>query len=142
MLILDTDSLSIIQQRVGVAYARLVARLPAADPQSVFVTIITFEEQMRGWLTYVARARSSEQQVTAYARLHAYLRDFSRRQILDFDAQTASQYRLLVQSKIRIGTMDLRIAAIVLTHGATLLSRNLTDYRKVPGLQVEDWTRP
>jgi tRNA(fMet)-specific endonuclease VapC len=36
--------------------------------------------------------------------------------------------------------MDLKIAAIVLAHDATLLSRNLSDFRKVPGLKVEDWT--
>jgi tRNA(fMet)-specific endonuclease VapC len=42
--------------------------------------------------------------------------------------------------KIRIGTMDLRIAAIALTHGATLLSRNLVDFKRVPELEVEDWT--
>ncbi len=36
--------------------------------------------------------------------------------------------------------MDLKIAAIVLTHDATLLSKNLSDFRKVPGLKVADWT--
>jgi tRNA(fMet)-specific endonuclease VapC len=36
--------------------------------------------------------------------------------------------------------MDLKIAAIVLAHDATLLSKNFSDYRKVPGLKVADWT--
>ena len=39
-----------------------------------------------------------------------------------------------------IGTIDLKIAAIVLANDATLLRRNLSDFRKVPGLKVEDWT--
>jgi tRNA(fMet)-specific endonuclease VapC len=38
--------------------------------------------------------------------------------------------------------MDLKIAAIVRARGATLLSRNLVDFRKVPGLKVADWTLP
>jgi tRNA(fMet)-specific endonuclease VapC len=35
--------------------------------------------------------------------------------------------------------MDLKIAAIALFNNATLLSRNLKDFRKVPDLNVEDW---
>jgi tRNA(fMet)-specific endonuclease VapC len=37
--------------------------------------------------------------------------------------------------------MDLKIAAIVLAQDATLLTRNLPDFRKVPRLKIADWTR-
>jgi predicted nucleic acid-binding protein len=40
----------------------------------------------------------------------------------------------------RIGTMDLKIAAIVLSKGDTLLSRNLSEFGRISGLKVEDWT--
>ena len=35
--------------------------------------------------------------------------------------------------------MDLKIAAIVIANEASLLSRNLMDFSKIPGLKVEDW---
>ena len=38
--------------------------------------------------------------------------------------------------------MDLKIAAIVLASNATLLTKNSSDFRKVPGLAVADWTLP
>jgi predicted nucleic acid-binding protein len=57
-----------------------------------------------------------------------------------FDERAATEFQRLRRSRLRIGTMDLKIAAIVLAHDATLLSRNLSDFRKVPGLKVEDWT--
>ena len=52
------------------------------------------------------------------------------------------EYQRLRRLRVRIGTMDLKIAAIVLTHDATLLTKNLSDFRKVPGLKVADWTLP
>ncbi len=53
-----------------------------------------------------------------------------------FDEGAAVKYRELSRSRLRIGTLDLKIAAIVFAHDAILLSRNLSDYRKVPGLKV------
>lgn len=42
--------------------------------------------------------------------------------------------------RIRVGTMDMRIAAIALSQGLTLLIRNTRDFGRVPGLLTEDWT--
>ena len=47
--------------------------------------------------------------------------------------------RVTIRVHIRIGTQDLKIAAIVVEHGALLLSRNTIDFERVPGLQVESW---
>ena len=139
MIILDTDVLSLVQRANGPAYDNLVERLDAADDE-VAVSIISFEEQMRGWLAFIARADSADQHIKAYAKLHALLEDFTTRPVLDFDRDAAMEFERLKRSKVRIGTMDSKIASISLARDALLISRNLTDFRKVPGLRVDDWT--
>ncbi len=61
--------------------------------------------------------------------------------MLDFDEAGAEEFQRLQRAGIRVGTMDLKIAAIVLSRGATLLSRNAVDFSKVPNLKFEDWTK-
>ena len=84
--------------------------------------------------------QSLDQQIEGYAKLHALLDDFITRPVLDFDRHAATEFGRLTRLKLRIGTMDLRIAAIAIAQDAVLVSMNLTDFRKVPGLRVEDWT--
>lgn len=72
--------------------------------------------------------------------MRSLLDDFVVRPILDFDAAAAGEYQSLSEARLRVGTMDLRIAAIALAHNALLVSRNLADFQRVPGLKVEDWT--
>jgi tRNA(fMet)-specific endonuclease VapC len=116
--------------------ARLVT-LPAAE---VVTTIISYEEQMRGWMAYLAQTRSVAQQVAPYRRLQQHLDNYRRIPVLTFDEAAAVIFQRLRRARLQIGTMDLKIAAIVLSREALLLSRNLTDFCQVPGLQVEDWT--
>jgi len=139
VIVLDTDVLSIVQRADGPAYDRLAQRLDAADDE-VAVSIVSFEEQMRGWLAYVARSKTLNQQIEGYAKLHALLDDFTSRPVLDFDQDDAAEFERLIRLKLRLGTMDLRIAAITLANNALLLSKNLTDFGKVPALRVEDWS--
>src|SRR5262249_43443630 len=109
----------------------------------VVVTVVSFEEQTRGWLAQVTKAKTAEKLSAAYVRLRNLLEHYCRRRVLDFDSAAAGHYYLELQkAKIKVGTMDLRIAAIVMAHDALLISRNLSHFSKVPGLHVEDWTLP
>ncbi len=139
MLILDTDHLSILDRDTIEAF-NLERRLASISPEEVAVSIITYEEQMRGWFAVVAQARTTPQQVEAYRKLRRFINQFGRINLIDYDAQAASEFEQLRQAKVRIGTKDLRIAAICLANNAMLLSRNLKDFRQVPGLTVEDWS--
>jgi len=111
------------------------------EDELVCTTIISFEEHMRGWLGQIAAARKPARQVLAYARLQLLLRQYQSRDVLPFDDAAAEVFVLLQRQRIRIGTMDLRIGAIAIAYDALLVSRNLQDFKMIPNLRVEDWTR-
>jgi tRNA(fMet)-specific endonuclease VapC len=60
--------------------------------------------------------------------------------IVPFSAIARDRYRELLQQKIRVGSHDLRIAAITLSVGGILVTRNRRDFEPVPGLPIEDWS--
>ena len=140
MLVLDTDHLSVLERSDQPGSGTLRARLAHLPPPEVVTTIISYEEQMRGWMAYLARTRSVAHQVEAYRRLLQHLDNYRRIPVLAFDEAAAIVFQRLQRARLRIGAMDLKSAAIVVSRDATLLSRNLADFRQVPGLPVEDWT--
>lgn len=68
------------------------------------------------------------------------VRYLSRLNLVDFSENAYAHYLELRRQRIRIGTQDLRIAAIVLTGNSILVTRNQRDFAQVPGLVFEDWT--
>ena len=118
----------------------LRAHLAHLPPDEVVTTIISYEEQMQGWMAHLAQSQSVAQQVVAYGRLLQHLNNYRRIPVLEFDEAAAVVFQRLRRARLRIGTMDLKIAAIMLSRDALLLSKNLTAFGQIPGVQVEDWT--
>jgi tRNA(fMet)-specific endonuclease VapC len=140
MLVLDTDHFSLMEWSEGPARQNLLRRLAGVPPNEVFTTIITYEEQTRGWMPYAARARTVAHEVEAYRKLERHMGIYRLTQVLGFDERAGAEFQRLRSARVRIGAMDLKIAAIALTHDATVLTRNHRDFSRVPGLRVEDWT--
>ncbi len=139
MYILDTDLFSLTDRTESMLSHRLRFRLSSIPKDDLATTIITFEEQTRGWLAWIAKAKTLEQEIERYRDLKKMIESYRNVKILDFDEIAASHFAMLRKEHRRIGTMDLKIAAIAMANNATLLSRNLKDFGKIPALQVEDW---
>ncbi|MGK7890437.1 MAG: type II toxin-antitoxin system VapC family toxin [Leptolyngbyaceae cyanobacterium] len=142
MYVLDTNHLSAIE-RGGANAAPLKSRLAGIDPTQVATTIISYEEQVKGWLRYIAQAEKSrniEQQVVAYRKLKQQLANYCAIPILEFGEQAAQAFEDLRRSYPRLGKMDLKIAAIALVNQAILLTQNTRDFERIDGLVIEDWT--
>ena len=133
--ILDTDYLSLLQR--GNTLIR--QRLNMFNPQDIAITIVTASEQIRGRMNIISRADSSSELVLAYARLEDTLEDINSLNVLEFSEAAGNIYSEL-KTKSRVGTQDLRIAAITLSVNGILVTRNWKDFEKVPNLRLEDWS--
>jgi len=142
MFVLDTDHLTIAQQRATPAYEYLLQRVTRHTPSAFFVSIISFHEQVMGWNAYLSQAPNTAAVVRGYERLGRVLENFTTAQVLPFDDAAATVFSDFRKRRVRIGVMDLRIAAIAFSRDMTVLTRNVGDFRRVPGLKVEDWTIP
>ena len=137
MLVLDTDHV-VEFDRASREGGALRQRLQIANEDTA-LTIISAEEQFRGWLAQIRRQNDPYQQITAYERFQQRIIFYAAWEVLPWTKAAADILTDLRQRRVRIGTMDLKIASIVIANNATLLSRNLRDFQQVPGLQVADW---
>ncbi|MCI0490012.1 MAG: type II toxin-antitoxin system VapC family toxin [Blastocatellia bacterium] len=136
--VLDTDHLSLLQRN----HIQVVSRLRAVPVNRRATTVVSAEEQLRGRLAVIARARQAGDFVNAYAAFQETLIGLSRIPVLPFTERAADEFVRLKTSVRQVGTRDLKIAAIVLSVGGILVTRNLKDFTQVTGLLVEDWTQP
>lgn len=135
LYLLDTDTISLIQRRHPLASAKYRA-IP--DGQ-VVVSVISYEEQLRGRLAVISQSKTPEPLLNAYARLREMQEYFCRFRILGFEADAQAMFESLRQKHRRLGTMDLRIAATALANDAILVTRNTQDFIEIENLKLENW---
>ncbi len=126
---LDTNALSeLIRNPQGV----LAQRLNALEPDTVCTSIVAacelrFGAQRKGSAPLTQRVEQLLQALT----------------VLPLDTPADEHYAdiraTLERSGTPIGSHDLFIAAHARSRGMTLLTRNLREFQRVPGLAVEDW---
>ena len=135
--VLDTDTLSLLKR----GNQQVVQRLNAIPLVLRATTVVTAEEQMRGRLIQIGRARNMEQLISAYWQFQDTFQDFMQIQLLPFEQRAAVYFQNLQYLKTRVGTLDLRIAAVVLVNNGILITANQRHFGQIPGLSTEDWSR-
>jgi tRNA(fMet)-specific endonuclease VapC len=139
--LLDTDHLSVLQKSTGQDYQNLSARMEQIPISEFAISIVTIHEQFLGSNTYISRAQNPVDVVKGYKFMDRLVWSFKTISVLGFNDQAAVLFSSFQSQRLKLATMDLRIASIAMTHGLTLLTRNAQDFGKVPGLASEDWTR-
>jgi len=136
MFVLDTDIVTLLEH----GHDQVSLRLRQAN-EEIVTTEITRIEILQGRFASVLKAEDGEKLLHARRRLEEAESRLERVRILPIDAKAAATFDLLLENKKlkRIGRGDLLISAITLARRATLVTRNLKDFRQVSGLQVENW---
>jgi tRNA(fMet)-specific endonuclease VapC len=132
--LLDTDYIVLLEEPPGELRQRLLSRMTAHPAENFFVSIVSFHEQFGGWQSLLNKNRKPASVVRAYREFAKLLTAYSQAQIADYDGSASTRFEHLRKQRVRIGTMDLRIAAIALVNDYTVLTRNLVDFQKVPNL--------
>ena len=64
----------------------------------------------------------------------------ARTAVVPFDAAAETHFQDLLSRRLRVGTQDLKIAAVAASLGAVLVTRNHRDFGQIPDLLIEDWS--
>jgi tRNA(fMet)-specific endonuclease VapC len=142
MILLDTDHLSVFRFAEHPRAVALRDRLESSSEGPCATTVISFEEQVRGWLAEVSRARKADQQVHAYEELARVAEFFRNWELVRYDARGIEEFNRLRRQYRRLGASDLKIVAIALVNNALVLTANLRDFGQVSGLRAENWLAP
>lgn len=130
MYLLDTNTCIYFLKN---SFPTLTQRLLNTDPSELFVSSITVFELAYG-------AEKSKWGEKTRQKLAMFLAPFTILPFDDEDAMVAGRIRgALEQRGMPIGPYDVQIAAQALAKGLTVLTHNLSEFKRVPGLRVEDW---
>src|SRR5438046_2788326 len=112
MYLLDTDHESVLIRPYQPAYANLSRRLLQAGPRAVFHLVVSFHEQVLGAHNLIRSARTPATLAQGYGLLRRVLEHYAQFPVVEFDQAAAARCDVLRSQGVRIGTMDLRIAAV------------------------------
>lgn len=133
MFCLDTNIIiGVMTRRLPKAVDRLAIELAAES--AFFVSVIVHYELAFGALKSAFPGSNIE-------RLAIFLTQFPAATPFDVaDAQEAGEIRADLERRGQpIGPCDVLIAAQVRRRGATLITNNVREFARVPGLDITDW---
>ncbi len=137
LYLLDTDHSSLYQR----GHAAVRAHVLGTPSAQLALSVITAEELLRGRLAQIRAAKNEAEQIKACYWLGETLELLKEFAILPYDQLASQHYQTLQKQKLRVGSQDLRIAAVALATQATMVTANRIHFAQVSGLFLEDWTK-
>lgn len=140
MILLDTDTISLFL-RSSKQYPELHRRIRETPLDDLYISAITVGEVMEGGLALVRKLQPKDQEAAGYKLLLDNFHALNRFAVLPYDLEAETLFQEMPARIRRQGRCDCQIAAIALTHDATVITRNTRHFSEIPGLRFEDWTQ-
>jgi tRNA(fMet)-specific endonuclease VapC len=111
------------------------------ETDQVVVSIVSRIEIFQGRYATMLKAANGSDLKLAQQRLDRAERDLRPFDVLPITDAVGAKFDELLRSKRtqQVGRADLLIACVVLSRNATLVTRNIKDFKRVPGLRLENW---
>ena len=137
MFILDSDILSLYHH----GHERIHNRLAKCATNEVVLTIVSHAEIMKARYEFLLKAANRDEIRTAQSWIEKSLILLRDLEMIGFDEKALKAFEKLDSTRGlgRIGRADKLIASITLANDATLVTRNVRDFSRVPGLRFENW---
>lgn len=136
LFVLDTDHLTLYQMGHPQVLRNIVRHLS----NQLAISVITVEEQLFGWQAALRHAKDDAHREQVYERMSLTVESLAGWHVLPLRRIALARHATLIRQRLNVGSNDLKIAATALEHGATVVTRNLRDFGRVPGLVCQDWT--
>ena len=136
MMVLDTDTLTLL-----LAGQPRVVQRRRQEEDGVVIASITRIETLQGRFATLLKAADGRELLRGQERLDRAKHALAAFRILPIDAAAAAAFDRLRQNRQlkKIGRADLLIAALTLASQATLVTRNLRHFRRLPDLSAVNW---
>ena len=134
--LLDTTTLTLLQRN----HPRVTAVLATHTGDTVGITTVNVEEVVGGWFGLLRRAKTNAQEAQVSQSLADATTLLGRFLVYPITEPALDRFDRLVRLKLNVGKMDLKIAAVALELGATVVTNNVRDFGRVPGVLWEDWS--
>jgi tRNA(fMet)-specific endonuclease VapC len=138
MFVLDTDILTLL----FAGHPQVLRRRATVPSAEIAITVVSYIQSMQGRFQFILKAATGEELLRAQSLLDRTIRALVQVEtVLPLNVPASAKFdRLRERKKLKaIGRADLLIAAVVMANNATLVTRNLKDFRQVPGLKLENW---
>ena len=135
--LLDTSITSLLQRKHVISCSNLAIH----KNDDVLISTITVEESIGGSLALLRKGKSKQQQVIDAKLVAEVVMNLGTFFVISPTVAALDRFDQLVSLKLNVGKNDLRIAAMALEIHATVVTANIRDFGRVPGLKWEDWSQ-